>query len=131
MEHDIRNNVKKAAPDVRVGFVLTREGRAWKEEALCELTDDISKKEGRVPGNDPDSGILWHAGLALNAAGFLAELLAIRPDAYIVLSMPEESVILGGPENGTDDIRAYLEQYPDRSSWSLLVSNWDRREERV
>lgn len=128
---DIKNSVQEAAPDVRVGFILTREGRAWKEEALCELTDDINRREGRAPDGDPDSGILWHAGLALNAAGFLAEMLEIRPDAYVVLSTPEETVLLGGPKNGTDAIREYLAQHPDRSSWSLLVSNWDRRNERI
>lgn len=117
------DKLRNAAPDVRVGFILTREGRAWSEEGLLAMTDYVNSQY--PPENPKNGGILWSIGYTLNMPRVLAGLLDVRPDAFIVLSMPEKSVLLGGPSVGTASIRKYLRQYPDKSSWALLASVWN------
>ena len=118
------DELRGIAPDVRVGFILTREGRAWSEEGMLAMTDFANEQYPPETRDIANGGILWHAGYSLNTPEFLAKLLDVRPDAFIVLSLPERSVLLGGPKMGTASIRDYLRAYPEESSWKLLASVW-------
>lgn len=122
--------LQSAQPDVRVGFVLTREGRAWTEEALAGLTDALNQKFPPKAGIPEDSGILWEAGIQLNDPGFMAAMLRKRPDAFVVISLPDSSVILDGSLDADAAMAGYLEANKDGSatSWSLLASMYAGRE---
>lgn len=117
-------------PDVRIGFVLTREGRVWSEEALLHLTETVNEKFPPKEGAAGDSGILWYTGIQLNRPWFLAAMLRKRPDAFVVLSLQESSIILPGSLDTEQTMAEYLEGYADEdfSTWSLLVSNYENRE---
>ena len=116
-------NLNGTTPGVRVGFVLTREGRAWTEEALAHLTGTVEEKFPSEPGA-AGSGILWQAGIQLNDPGLLASLLRKRPDAFVVLSLPEKSAILNSALDTEMAMAEYLENNADSgaTSWSLLAS---------
>lgn len=122
--------LQQELPDVRIGFVLTREGRAWSEEALLHLTGTVNEKFPPKEGIPEDSGILWYAGIQLNDPGFLAAMLRKRPDAFVVLSLPESSVILPGALDTDMIMMQYLEANKDEdvTSWSLLVSIYESEE---
>lgn len=122
--------LQSARPDVRVGFILTREGRAWTEEALAGLTDALNQKFPPKAGAPEDSGVLWEAGIQLNDPGFMAAMLRKRPDAFVVISLPDSSVILDGSLDADAAMAGYLEANKDGSatSWSLLASMYANRE---
>ena len=92
-EDEILALMEGAEPDVRIGFILTEEGRMWSEEGLRAATDWVNEKyppEGRTPAD----GILWISGYRINDPDFLAKLLEARPDAYVILSMSPNSIVL-------------------------------------
>lgn len=92
-EEQIMALMNGAEPDVRIGFILTQEGRMWNADGLRAATDKVN--ELYPPRNaTPADGILWLAGHAINDPVFLAQLLTDRQDAYIMMSMSPKSILL-------------------------------------
>lgn len=119
-------------PDVRFGFVLTREGRAWSEDALLALTDTVNEKWPPDPDGPADSGILWEAGYLINDPLVLADVLEKHPDAFVALSMKNGTAVLPGNKNGTPTAE-YLKSKAGtgQTSWQILTAMWaeSRRQE--
>lgn len=116
-----------AKPDVRIGFILTEEGRMWNAEGLREATDKIN--ELYPPKNKTASdGILWSMGIALNDPVFLAGLLEKRPDAFIVVSMSPNSPIMPNADGlGGNDYAAALRTIAEDeschyTSWEIMCA---------
>ena len=123
-EDEILALMEGAEPDVRIGFILTAEGRVWNEEGLRAATDWVNEKYPREAKTAAD-GILWMAGYKLNDPLFLARQLIARPDAYVVMSMSPNSIILPNDDGlgGRDYAAALLvaaEKADDATSWEIL-----------
>lgn len=125
MENTFRHDGNE--PSVRFGFILTREGRAWSEEALLNLTDTVNETWPDGHGEKPGSGILWEAGIKINDPALLANALRnAGGNAFIVLSMPDRSPIIPVTKDGLQHVAGYLDAHAGSgaTSWSLLASSW-------
>lgn len=117
-------------PNVRIGFILTHEGRAWSDEGLAFATGMVNEAYPS-DSQDPDDGILWTTGARINEPAFLAALLRTRPDAFVILSMQDGSALIPNDDGlAGNDIADLLESVedPGRTSWSVLVSVWKNAE---
>ena len=113
-------------PDVRLGFILTKEGRGYSEAGLSYVTDLVNKN---YPPKNPDStrdGILWSAGVIINAPNILARQLRRHPGAFIIVSR-RDGVYLMPNEDGqsgimyADALETFSEDYDyDVSSWQVM-----------
>lgn len=91
------------------------------------MTDRINARFPPPAGANPDSGILWYAGYLLNDPEILAPLLSKRPGTFVILSMPETSVILPcGVNDGAEVMAAALLFHAgdEMTSWEILSGAW-------
>lgn len=121
-----------ALPDVRFGFVLTKEGRAVAEETLLHLTD-IANRNWPPPANAPaGSGILWEAGTQINDPGVLGRILRKYPNCIIAISMPERFSLINNANDPKHAMADYLEaaaEIDDEvTSWEIFVDQWEEAE---
>ena len=128
-EQEILALLEGAEPDVRIGFILTEEGRVWNDDGLHAATKMVDDTYPHEENNPAGSGILWQMGAVLNDPEFLASLLDKRPDAYVILSMSPESILLENDgEAGRDYaalIRAVAGNYgQDATSWQILSGEY-------
>ena len=113
-------------PDVRLGFILTEEGRGYSEAGLSYVTDLVNKNYPPKRPENPRDGILWSAGAIINAPNILARQLRRHPDAFVIVSR-RDNVYLMPNEDGqsgltyADALEIYSEDCDgDVTSWQIM-----------
>lgn len=112
----------RTPPDVRIGYVLTQEGRVWSETGILYATDLVNRHYPPPENASPDSGILWHMGAQINEPALLAKFLRSRPDAFVILFLPDGTALLPNCTHQENLVFAgYLDDNTDRTSWAVLT----------
>ena len=94
-------------------FIISKEGKSYNPEGIQYVKDSIEERF------DIHSDLAIYTGIALNNTNVLVKFIEENPNSYIVLSTREQVVFL--PKQVNQDICLDLRDYPDESSWELLM----------